>query len=265
MEIPEAGPAPEASVEAEARSALPAVTAEPSWGRVWACALACALAAGLAAWGSWEPVADRFEPEKREVVGPMGAPLIQATPETIHRAERNAGILAAGLLGGALGLGLGVAGGLARGSALRAAVAGMLGLGLGVAAGEGTTLGVLRSYHAMRDESQEDIMASLLVHGAIWSSIGAAAGLAFGIGLGGGRKAARALVGGAVGAAIGAVLFELIGGTLFPMSGTTQLVSITWGSRLTARLLVCMATVVGVALAVEPARGRARRAEPAAT
>ena len=47
---------------------------------------------------------------------------------------------------------------------------------------------------------------------------------------------------------MGAIVFELVGGAIFPLASTDQPVSTTWPSRLFARLLVTVTTVAVVML-----------------
>lgn len=223
-------------------------------GRVWASALALGLLSGLAAWGAGEATVDWFPPERREIMGAMGLKTTDTTVETRNASEAKTALVAVGLLGAALGLGLGLAGGCARRSAKAALAAGVLGLALAAAAGVGVTLALLRPYFTAHTHTEDEILPSLFVQGAIWLAVGAAAGGAFGLGAGGGQRMLRALVGGAVGAAIGAVLYEMVGAVAFPLSTTTRLVSLTWESRLFANLSACLAASLGLALAVDPGR-----------
>ena len=77
---------------------------------------------------------------------------------------------------------------------------------------------------------------------SVWGLTAAPAGLAFALGLGERRLWGRALAAAVVGAVLGAVVFELIGGAIFPLADTVKPISTTWPSRLLARLLVAGAT-----------------------
>ena len=67
---------------------------------------------------------------------------------------------------------------------------------------------------------------------------------------------------GFIGAVLGAIAFDLVGAGLFSQAETGEPISTTWASRLTARLLVALATAAGVILILpaahpvgEPRRG----------
>ena len=95
----------------------------------------------------------------------------------------------------------------------------------------------------------------LAVHDGIWAACGLAGGVAFGFGLGGERtKVAVAGMGGLIGAALGGALYELIGAMVFPGDQTTNPLSVTWRTRLLARLLVATLGAVAAATVVSAAR-----------
>ena len=156
----------------------------------------------------------------------------------IHGAEIAQVALLMGLLGGFEGLSLGLAGGLARRSTRWAAAAAAAGVILGAGAVVGSSLCVMPYYLTNRNLLGDSFRASLLIHGALWVPAGAIGGLALGLGLGGWKRTARALAGGMAGAALGTMLYEVVGAAIFPLSRTHLPLSDTWGSRVTARLLV---------------------------
>jgi hypothetical protein len=237
--------APDESAAAAAN--FGAVFKRAARGHVYGLALAAAALGGVVAWlggeavhGSFEaPLFDSFNPRSREMGG-----LVRAG--TIREA-----LLSFGMLGAALGLALGLAGGLARRSASAALGAGGLGLALAAAAGASAAAGLVPYYlnHVNRDA--DDMLLPLLTHGGIWASIGAAAGLAYGGGVGGLRAVMVALLGGLLGALIGTLVFEVIAPFAFPLAKTGEPVSVTWGSRLLARLAIALFTAAGASLATQ--------------
>ena len=138
------------------------------------------------------------------------------------------------------------------------------GLAAGRGPGAGVSLATLGAFAKCSSRySEYDIFLSTAMHGLIWGLCGAEAGLAFAVGLGGGRRwLALAPAAALVGAVLGAIAFELAGAGLFPLASTGEPVSTTWASRLTARLLVALATAAAVILILpaahpvgEPRRG----------
>ena len=111
-------------------------------------------------------------------------------------------------------------------------------------------------YFRMHDRDRDDLILAILIHGGNWSVIGAAAGAAFGIGLGDWGRALRALLGGLLGAVAGVLVYEVVGGVAFPLDGTADPLSATWGTRLFARLaLTTFASAGAVRGALDPVRG----------
>jgi hypothetical protein len=235
----------------------------PSPVRAWCFALIAGVVAGLAGWLGGEAVVDHFAAEGKPI-NVYGTMVSQPSLASIRAAELKNGMLAFAILGGAVGAFLGLAGGLARGRVRSALLAAAIGLGLGVAAAVATTWAAGLAYQRWFDAVAENLVATLLFHGVIWSSIGAAGGLAFGIGLGGWGYSARGLLGGFLGGWLGTLLFELTGSVAFPMDRTFQPISISWGSRLTARLAVVLCVTIGTVLALQLS-GRAKAPSADAT
>jgi hypothetical protein len=124
---------------------------------------------------------------------------------------------------------------------------GLLGAVLGLALGGGVSLALLPWFLDWRlDYSDYDLIISLVMHGLIWGLAGAAAGLAFAIGLREIRLCGRTLTAGWMGAVLGAVAFELIGAMFFATAGTDEPISLTWATRLMARLLVTVGAAVAI-------------------
>lgn len=197
-----------------------------SGARTWVLALAAGLAAGVLAWGIGEAV---IVPETGIVSG--GG---MKVPPSVD-GTRN-GTVSFGVLGAVLGFALGLAGGLIRRSFLWACLAAVAGLLLGGGAGVVTAQSLVPVYY--EHQRANDLTYSLTMHGGILAAVGAATGLAFGIGLGGWGRMIRVTVAGAGAAALAAVIYEFAGGILFPTAQTDHPVSLTWQTRLVARLLV---------------------------
>jgi hypothetical protein len=135
---------------------------------------------------------------------------------------------------------------------------------LGGLIGAGASLAMLPVYFRALDRAQEelsrDLTLPLVVHGVIWAACGLAGGVALGVGMGGGRgRVLNAALGGLIGAALGAALYEVLGAVAFPAGKTTYPVSLTWDTRLLARLLVGGLTGLVAAAAVN-AQGQRRAA-----
>jgi len=240
--IPDGAEDPPKQGTGEPDGPWPTERALPRAGRLVAMAMSAGLLAGAGAWLIGEAALNAFRPPMQRVEM-MGQVLFKARFEDQMSAEFKNAIVAFTALGGALGLALGVAGGLTRQSVLAGARSGFLGLVLGGLFGAGASLAFLPVYYRTLDKAQEqlshDLNLPLMVHGGIWAACGLAGGLAFGIGLGGGAGRIRnAALGGLIGAAIGAAFYEIIGASIFPAAKTTNPISLTWETRLVARLLV---------------------------
>jgi hypothetical protein len=213
----------------------------------WLAALG-ALLAGLVAFGAGEAVYRLIAPEL-VLQTFRGRRLMLSTYATEHTAAAKNAALAFGALGLCLAGFLGMAGGLARRSAAAAAGAGLAGAVLGLALGAGLTRALLPlSLRAQLDYRHYDLIISLVTHGLIWGLLGASAGVAFAVGLGERRQLGRALSAGFIGAALGAVAFDVIGAVFFPMAVTAKPISVTWPTRLMARLLVTLGTAAALAM-----------------
>jgi len=217
-------------------------------------ALGAGILAGLISWLLGEVSLNAFRPPL-ETQHVMGQVIMKARFEDQSAADFKNAILAFGVLGGVLGLVLGMAGGLARKSTRAGVRAAAAGLVLGSLMGVGASLVLLPVYFRALDREQEelsrDLILPLMVHGGIWAATGLAGGLAFGIGLEVGRtRIVNAGLGGLIGAALGAALYIVIGAAAFPGYTTTSPLSVTWETRLLARLLVATLAAVIAATAV---------------
>ncbi len=246
-------------------NALPRPRYSPEHRARWL-VIAAGMAAGLAAFAAGEATY-QIIPPRRVMLNTMGTVAPAVTAETQSTADVRNAALAFALQGALLAGFLGAAGGLARRSVPMAAAAGLPGALLGAGLAGAVSLLSLRAFNRARvDHSDYDMAISILMHGTIWGLTGAAAGLALAIGLGGDRRRlAAGFLLGFVGAAIGALAFDILGAGLFPLAETGDAVSRTWDSRLTARLLVAIATsalVSGLAAsAIAAARKPASPAE----
>ncbi|MHC5539588.1 hypothetical protein ACYOEI_15325, partial [Singulisphaera rosea] len=138
--------------------------------------------------------------------------------------------------------------------AIRAA---LIGLGVGAVLAAATSAVLLPWYRAYAeghpDEASNDLVFPLLVHAGIWSTVGGSAALAFGLGLGERGRLPRIVVGGMIGAGFGTIVYEVLGAIAFPSALTAQFVSITWETRLIARLAVTTFAAVGVLMVLNEA------------
>jgi len=245
---------------AESLSSLPLSPMNPDrLRRLWAWVLGAGLLAGFVAWLGGEACRTVFKPTRfaRNSKGMI----LQVTDRRDEAATdaKNAG-LAFAILGGSLGAGLGIAGGLARQSGRAAGSAGLLGLLVGTAGCAIVSLAILPAYNAYKDRDPDrasiDMLIPLLVHAGIWSVAGGAGGLALSRGAGMKGRSASAVMGGFAGASFATVVFEVIGAAIFPEAQTTQFLSLTWQTRLLARLLVSVLASVGVSLAIADNRSQ---------
>jgi outer membrane lipoprotein SlyB len=205
------------------------------------------LIAGFASWLIGEAIHGRFAPPDARTGLRLSPEQIQTRRATIDTSRALEATVAFGSLGAVLGLACGSAGGCARGSARAALIAAMAGTILGGAAGAITSRALLPIYYRLHDPDRDDLVLAILILGGAWCAIGASAGAAFGIGLGDRGRALRALLGGILGAAAGALVYEMVGALAFPLEGTSNPISATWGTRLLARLAVTILISAGAA------------------
>jgi hypothetical protein len=205
--------------------------------RTWVLALISGLAAGVIAWAIGEAM---IMPE----MGRMAARGEHIVPTSV-RGTYNA-IVSFSALGAALGSALGLAGGLIRRSFLRACLAGVIGLCVGGGAGALVSRLIVPVFFGHL--SDDDLTYSLMVHGGAWTAVGASAGFAFALGLGRWGQLLPMTVAGAGGALLATVIYEFAGGILSPFAMTNRPVSVTWQSRLAARLIVAVLVSAGLVL-----------------
>lgn len=227
----------------------PATRPSAAW--VWVVTLAAALAAGLAAWSLNEPVYGRFRPE---AIAPKGFPTIEESNAGDLRFRQGIAVetgVTFAILGAALGMGLGAAGGLARGSIKAAGTTAVLGLILGGAGGFAAARLLMLVYNRIDVRENNDLGVAILIQGGIAAILGSVAGGAFGLGMaeGGRRLDLRFVTGGLLGAVAGLVVYQMVGGMLFPLHEVTSPVSSHWMTRMFAQTAIAVCTAIGVALA----------------
>lgn len=227
--------------------------------------IAAGVVAGLAAFALGEATY-KIIPARRVALNTMGTISQAVTAETQTAADVRNAALAFALQGALLGGLLGAAGGIARRSTAATITAGALGAILAAGLAAGLAFVSLRAFSDARvNHSDYDLALSILMHGTIWGLTGAMAGLALAVGLGGGpRHLAVGVLLGFLGAALGALAFDILGTGLFPLAETGEPVSITWPSRLTARLLVAVTTAVVLSGLPASALGVSRNSASAA-
>jgi hypothetical protein len=206
--------------------------------RSWVLVLAAGLAAGLIAWAVAEAA---LVPEIG--IGTRGSRAARRLPADVGL--RN-GMVSFGALGAVMGLSLGLAGGLIRRSVRAEVLAAVTGLVLGGAVGAGAARLLVPVYY--ENMRSNNLIFPLIVHGGTWAALGAAAGLAFGWGLGGWRTVVRSALGAAGAALLATIIYDFAGAALFPLAMTDRPISLTWESRLLARLLVAVLAAAGALL-----------------
>ncbi len=153
-----------------------------------------------------------------------------------------------GSLGAVLGLALGLAGGFAGESARAASIAAIVGTIGGGAAGAAMTQVLMPIFLRLTEPNSGDLILAIFIQSGNWSVVGAVGGVAFGLGLGDRSRIVRAVIGGLLGGIAGAVVYEMAGAIVFPLDKTSDPISVTWGTRLLARLAVTTLASAGVAM-----------------
>lgn len=226
---------------------------------------AAGLLAGLIAFGLGEWGHDYFSAEGVPQAL-SGNTVIRPTLQTIAVADSRNSALTFGVMGGVLGLVLGLAGGLARCSIPGAARGAGIGLFLGTVVGAVLPLVLVIPFHHFQNaRNSDDLLAPIGLHAALWGPLGAAAGLAAAVGLGRPRLAFPCLLGGLLGAILGVIAYDIIGASVAPLAGTSEPISITWPTRLLARLLIPVGAALGIASAVRDPGTLAPEPAPAAS
>ncbi|MDR3619887.1 MAG: hypothetical protein P4L85_11105 [Paludisphaera borealis] len=205
--------------------------------------------AGVVAWGVGETSLVRVEAKLVPLVT-MGNKHEGTTAATeraalIATASRNSAVL-----GAALGLAMAAAGGLIRRKPAGALRAALTGAALGGVAGGLAALGSVTLYLKASPSFENDLIPSLIMHGAISIALGVVAAFAFGLGIGTDKtwgRRVQLLAGGGGGALLGAVAFQVVGGLLLPIDGTAEPISTTSQARFLSSVLVSSFTAIGAA------------------
>jgi hypothetical protein len=222
-----------------------AATGRSSLRSLWICTLAAGIVAGLSSWIAGEEARRYVDPtplSKEVFPGP-------ATARLLATATSRSGMLAYGFQGTILGLCLGLTGGFLRRSSAAAIIAGAGGAAAAGAAGAFAAKFLIPVFYRNVDDGAVDLILPLLIHGGLWTSIGAVAGIAFGVGLGGRGAIGRSLLGGLLGAVVGTLVYEVAGAFFFPLAHTGRPLSLSWGARLLAHVVVALSVAVCIAAA----------------
>ena len=249
--------------------------------KLWAGVLLGGLLAAIGAWLVGESKALEATAAKVKY-SMMGTPVIGETQETRHAAANLTASRVYGVYGALLGMALGVAGGVAAGRAGSTVAGGGIGLIAGGAAGAAAPFLVVPLYLRLSGDSKGELVPALLMHCGLWTLIGAAAGLALAVGVGGrarfarthlggtlsasvdvhisptAARLARAALGGALGMVIGIVIYEVLGGILFPLAGTSEPIAVAALPRLLMFLLTALPVSVCALLGARPAASAKR-------
>ncbi len=224
--------------------------------------LVLALLGGGLAWLVGETMLDYFRPSREAAAQAYN---FQALGREMAKASAKNGAVAFGALGSLLGAAMGLAGGVARRSVIASLVGMLAGLILGALAGALPSFAIMPWYWNHRNDElvMTSLTVPLLIHAGLWSGAGLAAGLAFGMGSGfKGRRLVGVLLAGLAGAVVGTIVYEFLGGLLFPMARTVEPFSATPGTRLLARICVAGFIGLGVILSLPGNRPRESTTEP---
>ena len=169
--------------------------------------------------------------------------------ESRYNAEAKNASLAMGIVGAMLGLMLGAGGGLSRRSNRAAVFSGLIGLLLGAAVGTVVPLQLVPLFYRSAGRPPNPAFP-LLVHTAMYATIGGMGGLAFGFGLCGLGGAAKGFLAGGMGAILGAITYNVVHTIVFPLEW--DLAHARQGvSRLLAHLCVALTSTACVVLATD--------------
>jgi hypothetical protein len=216
--------------------------------RIWAIALAAGIAAGLLSWGGGELAQGAFKPRLHKVTLLDGSTMMLPSAVSTNVAEFKNATLAFAILGCILGLAMGFAGGIAGGNFARGVVVGLGAQAAGGLVGTLASLALLQLFYRSYVRDTNDLLSPILIHGGIWAAIGAVAALAFGLGMGcAPRRLLVAALDACVGAFLAAILFQLLGASQFPESGSADPVANSPFVRLVAMLLVTCLVALGAA------------------
>jgi hypothetical protein len=230
--------------------------------RIWTSAVACGLAAGLVAWLEGEMAVHAFKPQTFAVRIILST-FIQSTTASENAASTKNAVLAFVLLGATTGLAMGLAGCIAGQFQRRGAIITLLGGVAGAALAGLVSWKVVPGFFQGMVPDPNDIITPILVHGAVFVSIGAVGAVVFVLALGRAQAVPQAVAGACLGACLATVLSHIIGAGLFPDSQSTTLpVPESSLLRLISRLLVTFLVAVGAAWGASPSGLRTDAAKP---
>ncbi len=246
-----ANPQPLEEISKEVRAqAGEEVSSKPVSASPWSLlprALLAGLLSALCIWALLEKGFFRVEAAE-EKVSMMGATVTGATSKTRLIAQRKEATLVHGAFGALICASMAFA--LSRSTPMVTRVRKLLlGLCLGAIVGAGTEW-LLSPLLLTNDDlvGAAEMVIPLLVHGAVFGSMGALAGLLAGRGLPRTSLVLQTALGGACGALVGTFVYEILGASVFPLAETSQPISASAFTRFLALLLAGSGTGVGVAL-----------------
>jgi hypothetical protein len=215
--------------------------------------LVAGLLAGTASLLAGEAIMHQYE-------GALSPPVKrQLSPEEMkrwHDARLYCPAATFSTMGGFFGLAMGLAGGLACGSIYRGVWGAIAGLLLGTSVAACTSMMVVAPFYRNYDPSKSGLVYPMLMHGAVWSTVGAIGGLMFGLALERPGRWKETVLGGLVGAAGATVVYEIVGALAFATDKTDLPLAASITTRGMAHLLVAILSAVGVAVALEQSSTR---------
>ncbi|GAC1469860.1 MAG: hypothetical protein NVSMB9_14250 [Isosphaeraceae bacterium] len=260
---------PQAGTQAGPESFQPAAVEATRRVNLWPWALIAGLAAGLGGGligeSTYHIVRPKIQlPDGFEKLGAYdkSAALADAQRMASIAAERRNTAMAYGALGGLLGGALGLAGGLARRSAGGGLIAAAVGVVGGTAVGAGASFVLTPIFFQLLDPTMGGMVASFVVHGGVFGSIGAMGGLTLGLGRGGRGTAAHAALGGLLGALVGAVLYESAETMFYPLVRVGEPIPGERLLRLALDLTVAVFTALGAVSLLRERRTERTAATP---
>ena len=126
----------------------------------------------------------------------------------------------------------------------------MIGLLLGAAVGTVVPLQLVPLFYRSAGRPPNPALP-LLVHTAMYATIGGMGGLAFGFGLCGLGGAAKGFLAGAMGAILGAITYNVVHTIVFPLEWDLSPMPGSGVSRLLAHLCVALSSIACVVLATD--------------
>jgi hypothetical protein len=206
--------------------------------------LIAAILSAAISWGLGETPLMHFRPQIANV-SMMGTNYRDSSPQTKEIATLKQASCILGCFGALLAGSVGAAGGYLAGSRKSALMAASAGLLVGGLAGALPPWLVIPLYNRAEELTPGELGRSLLMHWSLWLALGAATGLALGLSMRNSSRLLRAVFGGMIGVALGTLVFELIGGLLFPLAETGKPLAATWETRLLSLLTIATYAAMG--------------------